>query len=230
MKFETYIMAFGPHPDDVDVWCGGTLYKTALQWKQNIIIDLTPSQMSTKWNPTLRQQEAWLAAEVLGVKRQNLLLDDLTICDDDSYRKIIAQTIRQYKPEIIMIPNFIDRHPDHEWAAQLVKNAIFVSWLSKYIIDDLEAFRPRLVLEYMLWDNFKPDLIVWLSQSQYDKKLEALNCFQSQIDTNKRADNYMQWRSLTLWWEVWSDHGEWFRLYQSHIWVDNFDHIHTRAF
>ena len=124
--FKTYIMAIGPHPDDVEIGIGGTLYKTATQGKQNVIIDLTPSQMSTHGNIDTRQAEANKAAQILGVQtRINLLLEDGHIMDTPETRKIIATQIRKYKPEIVVMPRSRDRHPDHEIAAQVIKNAVF---------------------------------------------------------------------------------------------------------
>lgn len=115
--------------------CGGTLYKTALQGKYNVIIDLTPSQLSTRGTPETRQQEAQEAARILqAYHRENLGLEDLQLQDDDMHRQIIAYQIRKWKPEIIMFPNSVDRHPDHESTAKLIKSSIFVAGLAKYDI------------------------------------------------------------------------------------------------
>lgn len=131
-KPETYILGFGPHPDDVDIGCGGLLYKTGKQGKLNIIIDLCPSQLSTRGTPEQRQEEAQAAKQILGVLvRENLLLEDLNLQDNYETRIKIAEKIRQYKPEIILFPYFVDRHPDHEATAQLIKNSIFVAGIEK---------------------------------------------------------------------------------------------------
>ncbi len=231
METNIHILAFWPHPDDIDMGCGGTLYKTSLQGKHNIAIDLTPSQFSTRWDPELRQQEAQQAWKVLQLfHRENLLMNDLDIQDDKRHRDIIVHQIRKRKPEIIMLPNFSDRHPDHELGAQLIKSSIFIAGIEKYKIDWLQPHRPRLVLEYMIWDDFQPDLIIWLSQEEFDMKLKAFHAFESQIQTNQRADHYIKGRSMKLWWSIWKAHGEGFRLHQSTIWVDSFDTIYTRPF
>lgn len=226
----TYILAFWPHPDDVDMGCGGTLHKTSLQGKSNVIIDLSDSCMSTRGNPTLRQQEANNAAKVLGVpRRENLCLDDFTLRDTDEYRKIIVTKIREHRPEIIMLPNFKDRHPDHEGTALLIKNSIFASGLLKYETGQ-KPYRPRLVLEYMIWDQFEADLIIWLSEEDFATKILAFQSFQSQNATNAWADGYIRGRSQTLGRKVGFPHGEWFRLVESKIGMENFDGILTKGF
>ncbi len=225
-----YILAFGPHPDDVDMGCGWTLYKTSKQGKSNVIIDLSDSCMSTRGNPTLRQQEAQQAGEALGVtKRENLCLEDFTLRDTDEYRKIIVRKIREYRPEIIMLPNFKDRHPDHEGTALLIKNAIFASGLVKYETGQ-EPYRPRLALEYMIWDQFDPSLIIGLSNEEYNQKILAFQSFNSQNATNAWADGYIRGRSQTLGRKIGFSHGEGFRLVESEIGMENFDSILTRSF
>jgi LmbE family N-acetylglucosaminyl deacetylase len=81
--------------------------------------------MSTNGDTMTRMQESKKAAEVLGVIRDNLLLCDACIQDTIELRKTIATQIRKYKPEIILFPWSHDRHPDHENAAHLIKNAVF---------------------------------------------------------------------------------------------------------
>lgn len=231
MTDQIYILAFWPHPDDVDMGCGGTLYKTAQQGKHNVIVDLTCSQMSTRWTPKQRLQEAQNAAEKLWIhKRINLGLTDLEIKDDNEHRQIIIKLIRTYRPEIILFPNFNDRHPDHEATAQLIKNSIFMSGLEKFGTAWLEPYRPRLAMEYMIWDDFEPSLIIGLEQQEFDAKLNAINEFQSQIATNQRADNYLLGKSIKLGRSVGTPHAEGFRLYQGWLWIDSFDTVYTRAF
>lgn len=227
----TYILAFWPHPDDVDLGAGGTLFKTAQQGRSNVIIDLTPSQLSTRGRPEQRIIEAQNSAKALGIKhRENLMLEDLHIQDDEYHRLIIAENIRKRKPEIIMLPNFNDRHPDHEATAKLIESSIFVAGLEKVSIDWLAPHRPRIVLEYMIRDDFKPDLIIWLSQEEFHIKMKAYHEFKSQLATNQWADNYLLGRSMKLGREIGKPHGEWFRIINGILGLDNFDSISTRAF
>lgn len=231
MNFDSYIMAFGPHPDDIDYWCWWTLAIFGNQWKRNIWVDLTPSQLSTRWDCEWRCLEAQDSAKVLWLShRFNLGMEDLKIKDDEFHRMQIATMIRKYKPEIIMLPNFKDRHPDHEETAKLVKNSIFVAWLSKINFQWLETHKPRLVLEYMIWDDFDPDLVIWIDESIYIQKRNAIDCFVSQKETNAWAKHYFDGRAMKLWWSIGKQYWEWFRVLNGSVGITNFDSISSKFY
>lgn len=229
--FESYIMAFWPHPDDIDYGCGAVL---SLMWnkgKKNIWIDLTPGQLSSRGTCETRAEEAQDAAKVLRLAhRFNLNMNDLEIKDDEMHRMQIATLIRKYKPEIVMLPNFKDRHPDHEETAKLIKSSIFVAWLSKINFQWLAPHRPRLVLEYMIWDDFEPDIVIGVDKNIYDQKRDAINCFCSQKDTNSWAKHYFDGRAMKLGWKIGKEFWEWFRTLNGNIWTDSFDNIYSRLY
>ena len=67
------LLAFGAHPDDVELGCGGVIAKAVAEGKNVGIVDLTQGEMSTRGNLKLRSKEAQAAAEILGVSfRKNL--------------------------------------------------------------------------------------------------------------------------------------------------------------
>ncbi len=67
------ILAFGAHPDDVELGCGATVAKEVSLGKKVGIIDLTRGELGTRGSADLRDQEAARAAEILGVvARENL--------------------------------------------------------------------------------------------------------------------------------------------------------------
>jgi len=224
-------MAVGPHPDDVEIGAGGVLYKTSHQGKKNIIIDLTPSQMSTHGNIQTRLQESQDAAKVLGVHhRSNLMLEDGHICDDCTSRVELAREIRTRKPEILLMPRREDRHPDHECAAELVKNAVFLAWLSKKDIYWLAPHKPRLLLYYMIRQNIDPDLIIPLTEIEYTTKMKAFGSYKSQADTNERGLEYVRSRHIVHGHEIGTQYGEWYKLYSHSVGVQSFDDVMSGFF
>jgi len=230
-KASTHILAIWPHPDDVEVWCGGALYKSYLDGKKNVIIDCCPSQMSTRWNPTLRQQEAQDAARILGVEtRLNMWREDTAIRDCETCRLQIAQQIRKFRPEIVLVPYVHDRHPDHEAVPLLVKNALFYAWLQKKNIDWLAPRKPRMLLQYMIWDFFQPDVVLGLETEHFDKKMEAFLAFESQHDTNSHAFDYIRGRAQTLGFAIKKPFWEWFKTFGTSIWVECFSAMTTWFF
>ena len=71
------ILAFGAHPDDVELGCSGTLALSVAQGKKVVIIDLTEGELGTRGSVEIRKQEATAAANILGIQhRENLKFKD----------------------------------------------------------------------------------------------------------------------------------------------------------
>ena len=71
------ILAFGAHPDDVELGCGGTLAKEVSLGKKVAIIDLTRGELGTRGSVPIRDAESQKGAEALGVAlRENLNFRD----------------------------------------------------------------------------------------------------------------------------------------------------------
>lgn len=126
------ILAFGIHPDDVELSCGGTLLKHIAAGYSVGIIDLTKGELGTRGNPELRLQEATAAAKILGITfRENIGLADCFFKNDRESQYKIIEKIREYQPKIVICNAISDRHPDHARAAQLISDACFYSGLLK---------------------------------------------------------------------------------------------------
>jgi bacillithiol biosynthesis deacetylase BshB1 len=182
---KTDILAFGAHPDDVELSAGGTL---ALYKNSKIItgiVDLTKGELGTRGNAKLRLEEANDAARILGVSfRENAgLKDGLFTGDEDELRKLIV-LIRKYQPAIVLCNAVADRHPDHGRAASVVSRACFLSGLRK-IETKLknrrqDAFRPSIVYHYIQDRIIIPDLVVDISKTM-DLRMDAIKAFRSQF-------------------------------------------------
>lgn len=223
-QYASHILAFGPHPDDVEVGCGGVLRQSAQKGHKNIIIDLSPSQFSTHGDPETRQREAVCAAEHLQVHhRENLWRVDAHFADTPDLRAILATHIRKRKPEIVLIPWTKDRHPDHEVTAQLVKNAVFYAGLQKMDLSWLPPHKPRLLVHYMIRSEFEPDLILQLSDEAFEAKMKAFSCYDSQQQTNGWWMEYIQARHIFYGNRIGCRYGEGFKLYSHAVGVTGFD-------
>src|SRR5688572_20091131 len=162
------ILAFGAHPDDVELSCAGTLLKHLSEGKKAGIVDLTRGELGTRGNAQVRQEEAAEAAKRLGLSvRHNLALDDgFFQADQPALRKVIV-AIRRYQPEIVLANATSDRHPDHGRAASLVADACFLSGLIRIETEDegkkQDAWRPKTVYHYVQDRYIKPDFIIDIS-------------------------------------------------------------------
>lgn len=179
------ILAFGAHPDDVELGCGGTIAKEIALGKSVGIIDLTRGELGTRGSAEIRDQEANAAAKILGVAvRENLNMRDGFFVNDESHQLKIIQMIRKYKPEIVICNAIDDRHIDHGKGSKLVSDACFLSGLLKVetSIDGEKqaAWRPKLVYHYIQWKNIEPDFVVDIT-GYTDKKTEAIMAYGSQF-------------------------------------------------
>ena len=185
------ILAFGAHPDDVELGCAGTILKEISLGKTVGIIDLTRGELGTRGSAEIRDREATAAAAILGVSaRENLEMRDGFFVNDEKHQLEIIKMIRKYRPEIVLCNAIDDRHIDHEKGSKLVSDACFLSGLVKVetAIDGevQHPWRPKLVYHYIQWKNIVPDFVVDITGFT-DKKTEAILAYSSQFyDANSK--------------------------------------------
>lgn len=179
------ILAFGAHPDDVEISAGGTLaLQQSLGYKCGIV-DLTRGDLGTRGTPEIRDQEAQNAAKELKVAvRENLGFRDGFFRNDEEHQLKLISIIRKYRPEIILANAPVDRHPDHGKGGELVKTASFLAGLHKVQTElegkQQEAYRPRLVLHYIQFQNLVPAIILDIGNF-IEAKMAAIKAYRSQF-------------------------------------------------
>ncbi len=181
-------IAFSPHPDDAEMGCGGLLLKLKNKGYHTGIIDLTRAELSTNGDLEIRRVETVEASRILKLDvRKNLELEDTNIINNIDSRKKVIDAVRLYRPKIALIPYYIDRHPDHVNSFKLLKDALFISGLPKFETG-VTAYRPSVILNYMLHHEFMPSFVVDISK-YYDEKLKAVAAYKSQFysDNAKRV-------------------------------------------
>ncbi|MBA4153835.1 bacillithiol biosynthesis deacetylase BshB1 [Flavobacterium sp.] len=179
------ILAFGAHPDDVELGCAGTLAKEVSLGKSVGIIDLTQGELGTRGSAEIRFQEATNAAQILGVTvRENLKMRDGFFVNDEAHQLQVIEMIRKYRPEIVLCNAVDDRHIDHAKGSKLISDSCFLAGLKK-VETMLEgniqaAWRPKLVYHYIQWKSIEPDFVVDITGFM-DKKMEAIMAYDSQF-------------------------------------------------
>lgn len=179
------ILAFGAHPDDVELGCSGTIAKEVSLGKKVGIIDLTRGELGTRGSVEIRNSESAKASEILGVSvRENLDMRDGFFINDEAHQLKIIQMLRKYRPEIVLCNAIADRHIDHGKGSKLVSDACFLSGLVKIETElngeKQQAWRPKVVYHYIQWQNIEPDFVVDIS-GFLDKKMESVLAYGSQF-------------------------------------------------
>ncbi|WP_223033481.1 bacillithiol biosynthesis deacetylase BshB1 [Hanstruepera marina] len=181
------ILAFGAHPDDVELGCGAVLAKEVALGKKVGIIDLTRGELGTRGTADTRDEESQHAAKILGVTmRTNMEFADGFFVNDKEHQIELIKMIRKYKPEIVICNAIDDRHIDHGKGSSLVSDACFLSGLLKIDTkcDDYDGYqdpwRPKAIYHYIQWKNLEPDVVVDVT-GYLDTKMEAVLAYKTQF-------------------------------------------------
>ena len=184
-KSKISILAFGAHPDDVEMSCAGTLMKHAALGFAFGIVDLTRGELGTRGSAELRDKEAKASAKIIGASfRENLKFKDGFFVNDEKHQLKIIELLRKYQPKIVFANAITDRHPDHGKGAALVRDACFLSGLRKVktkLNGKLqEPWRPKAVYHYIQDKDLTPDFLVDVSDYT-ERKMHSIHAFSSQF-------------------------------------------------
>ncbi len=186
------ILAFGVHPDDVELGCSGTLIASIAQGKKVAVVDLTRGELGTRGSAETRDAEAADAAKIIGVQaRENLKMADGFFQNDEEHQRKVITVIRKYQPEIVLCNAPEDRHPDHGRSAKLVSDAAFFSGLRKietvYQNNKQEHWRPHYVFHYIQDRYLKPDFLFDVSD-HFEQKIKAILCYSTQFNSTDNSE------------------------------------------
>jgi bacillithiol biosynthesis deacetylase BshB1 len=181
-------LAIAAHRDDVEITCGGTIIKMSDQGKKVGILDLTKGEMGTKGNAEERERDSIEAAKIMGLAwRGNLSLPDSGVEVNRENKLKVAQVIRLFKPELVILPFWMQRHPDHLAANKLGYDACYLAGLSKLDIDgNSEPHRPRKIIYVSSFRDVRHSFYVDISD-QMERKLECVAAYKSQFDGSPRS-------------------------------------------
>lgn len=181
MELDALVIA--PHPDDAELGMGGGILKMLAAGLKVGVLDLTDGEPTPHGSPDIRAKETETATDVLGLSwRGNLGLPNRSLEATLENRKALASQIRLLRPKWLFAPYWIDAHPDHVAATQLVEAARFWSKLSKTDMPG-ERFHPQRIYNYYcvhLKMHAQPDFVLDISDV-WEQKLKAIEAYQSQF-------------------------------------------------
>lgn len=185
------IVFAAPHPDDLEIGCGGTIASLADKGYQVGMVHLTNGEPTPNGSPERRSQEAVKAAEVLGAAVCEILpLTNRELMDGPPARYALATILRRYRPRILvgLAGRTTAASPDHYQAQLIVEAARFYSQLTKW--DDRFGHTSPHRIDHLVYRpipsaaermHFHGQFVVDITDT-LERKLEAIRCYRSQFD------------------------------------------------
>jgi N-acetylglucosamine malate deacetylase 1 len=193
--FPKSVLAIGAHPDDLEIFCGGTLAKYA---KQGVKVSMAVSTNGSaghllippKELAEIRHQEAEKAAKVIGADFYWLGFMDAFLFEDIDSRQRFIEVIRKAKPDVIITHDPQDYHPDHRAVSRLMFDASFESGLKNLTTESPfhPGVQPLVYMDKTSGAGFEPTEFVDITDT-FKIKREMLACHESQIKWLKDHDN-----------------------------------------
>lgn len=182
------VLAFGAHPDDLEVVLGGTMIKLVQKGWRVLFVDLCEGEPARHANRGERHVQATKAAEILGIDRTTLMLQDRLITDTVEARLQVARLLREHRPRIVFTTQGAGVHPDHKAITDIVSNGVFYARLPKWDEvaggEQIEGTIPHEIERVFFghcrmepaWDRF--DFAVDVSDV-YEQKMAAVRVYES---------------------------------------------------
>jgi len=177
------IMVVSPHPDDAELGMGGAILKFKAEGLKVGVLDLTNGEPTPFGTAETRVRETAAATKILDLDwRENLGLPNRSLEPTLEARRELAVKFRLARPQWIFAPYWVDAHPDHLAATELIEAARFWSKLTKTDMPG-EAYHPqRIYYYYCVHLRIAPQPAFVLDISDYwERKLLAMDCYQSQF-------------------------------------------------
>lgn len=196
------VLAFGAHPDDIELAVGGTLLVLKQLGYRTGAVDATRGELGTRGTADVRAEECKAASKLLQLDtRRNLGLPDGSVMDDATSRASVIQVIRELQPTVVIAPRSDDLHPDHARLARLVKEATFFAGVAKHT-PTLPPHRPRAIWQYPSHSQFTPSFIVDITAT-FEQKRQAALAYRSQFHDAASTEpaTYISRKEFWSWWE-----------------------------
>jgi len=186
MAQELDVLFLAAHRDDTEIVCGGTVIKLVDRGYRVGLLDLTAGEMGTRGTSADREAEAVEAARIMGVAvRENLGLPDAGLRNIPEYQQKIVEVLRRLRPQMVVLPYWKQRHPDHREAGNLGYDACYLAGLQKYDAPG-EPHRPTRIMYSSNLRDVRHSFLIDVSD-QFERKLAAVAAYRTQFGTSEGA-------------------------------------------
>ncbi|MDA1195395.1 MAG: bacillithiol biosynthesis deacetylase BshB1 [Planctomycetota bacterium] len=175
------VLAFGPHPDDVELCAGGFMLRCRDAGYRTAIVDFTRGEAGTRGNAAIRARETEAASALLGLAgRENLGLPDAGLEVTHAMTVPVVEAIRRWRPRIVLGPCRDDRHPDHIAAALLLRGAYYGATIARMPGTTLPPHRPDALIEYFGHLEPTPSFVLDVTEV-WEQRWAVAACYASQL-------------------------------------------------
>ena len=173
IKQNQCVFIIGPHVDDGELGCGGTLARlvAANNDVHFVVFSLAKKSIPSEFPKDSTKKELYQSMETLNIPKENVHLYDYEVRTFPKVRQDILENLielkKEFSPEIVFTPSLHDLHQDHEVVAK----------------ETLRAFKKSVILCYEEpWNiiSFDFTALIKLSEANIKKKIQALQCYKSQ--------------------------------------------------
>jgi bacillithiol biosynthesis deacetylase BshB1 len=184
------VLIVAPHPDDAELGAGGAILRCKADGLRVGVLDLTSGEPTPFGSPEIREKETAAATEILGLDwRENLGLPNRSLQPTLDARAKLAGVFRQTRPRWIFAPYWVDAHPDHVAATELIEAARFWSKLTKTDLPGVPYYPERIYYYFCVHlRQVTPPAFVLDISEQWGKKLAAIRCYRSQFIEGRGDD------------------------------------------
>ena len=182
------VLAIGCHPDDIECQCAGTLAKCVQRGDKVTVCHVANGNLGHEIIPSdelriMRREEAKNAGKLAGIEVVTCDTGDLLVYGEQKEQiDKVVDVIRAAQPDFIITHDPEDYMPDHVAVSKLVFAASFAASVPQYktSVDTKAAVTPIYYMDNLAGVDFIPTEFVDVTEF-VDKKLEMLNCHESQI-------------------------------------------------
>ena len=184
------VLVIAPHPDDAELGMAGAILKFKQQRLRVGVLDLTSGEPTPHGSLEIRARETAAATAILGLDwRENLGLPNRSLEATIENRAKLAGVIRQQKPRWLFAPYWVDAHPDHVAATELVEAARFWAKLTKTDLPGEPHHPQRIYNYYCVHLKMAPQPAFVLDiTAEWEQKLAAIRCYESQMITGRSSE------------------------------------------
>ena len=181
------ILVIAPHPDDAELGMAGAILKFKKEGRSVGILDLTSGEPTPHGTPEIRQRETAAATAILGIDwRENLGLPNRVARSHAGKPREAGRRDSRAAAAVVVRAYWVDAHPDHVAATELVDAARFWAKLTKTDLPG-EPHHPQRIYNYYcvhLKMTPQPAFILDISD-EWEQKLAAIRCYESQFITGR---------------------------------------------